>query len=68
MAAGLIDAELADGHEVVVLRVVPVDELDPLIAALIPFGQARDGNAFKQQRRHALVDLKELADTWTGQG
>ena len=43
------------------LRVIEVDELDPLRPALIPIGQSRDRHALKKALSHPLVELDELA-------
>jgi hypothetical protein len=60
VARWAIDAELADGEKRIVLGVLPVHELNRLLAALVPAGQAIDHDAAQQQLRAQLVRFDEL--------
>ena len=57
--AGQLDLELVDDEEVVVRRVLEVDEPHRLRAALLPVGKAIGHRALEQKFRGRLVDLHQ---------
>ena len=63
LPAGLVHAELVDGSERVLFRVLPVDVVNRLFAALVPTGNTLDLRSVKKQlRREILRELLEGSD------